>query len=1027
MTKRDIELRLAASTEGAESITDLGRQLQGVGKAAGESAPAIDALSAELDALAVATARRRTDEAAARTDAAATRKALSDQSDALARLRAESNTATRSTAEFEDAERRLRLQIIEGRAAVRDKAGAVAAATAETRAAVAAERQVADQLQRTRAEHLAAGAAARQHAAATTETTTASERLGRQLSALRNIATAALGGSLIGSLAGDVGRTADAYNNLAARIKLVTGEGDAFTQAFEGVQAVAQRTGAALESTGTLFARVAQAGKEIGLSQRDALALTETINQAVALSGSSAQASEAAITQLIQGLQSGVLRGEEFNSVMEQSPRLARALADGVGVTTGELRKLAQQGVLTSETVIKALQGQGQAIRQEAESLPPTVGRAVQSLSNAWTVYVGAVDSATGASSAAAGAIKAIAENLDTLGAVLFSAGKAAAAYAAIRLAQSFIETRAAVVASTVAVAANTAALTANAAAGAATAATVGRIGSLVATLGTVLGGLKLAALVAVLTNLRALGTYLGETAAKLAGYSDATSELEARQKAQEGAARSNSEAMSALAASTALATDKALGLNKESKALAGKFDELVKKGDTASEAVGKLAKELRLGDLKGIGDAGAALDALALRGKITAQEVRDALGAALKGEDLAKFEVQARAAFDGSAQGARRLQAVLDAIATESLTRAGTSVKELQTGFTQASVSAINDLDALRKTLDDLKVTGDTAGRALGASVDKALAAATTEQAVRALIQRLEDMGRTGQLAGDRLSGALDAAKKKIDDLKPGINSLSEALRAFGLQTRAELTATAARLESAYIALSQSAEVSLADQAKAYGAWRDAALRASGGVETGQLQLQRIILENRGAVADLGRGIEEGMTRGRRATDTATASQERLTAAMRAGSQVADNTRQSVGAGQESQGGLTKIESFGDLIRNTPSGGITRTAIVPGQYTPAQQEFINQPQPRQTITKTIDGQTLTLFGYIPQGGSNGKAGTAPFGQAARAAGGYEVRFVLPGGTKTATVGSAGDAESLVRELQEAFRQAGGS
>jgi len=281
--------------------------------------------------------------------------------------------------------------------------------------------------------------------------------------------------------------------------------------------------------------------------------------------------------------------------------------------------------------------------------------------------------------------------------------------------------------------------------------------------------------------------------------------------------------------------------------------------------------------------------------------------------------------------------------------------------------------------------------------------------------------------LAGDRLSGALDAAKKKIDDLKPGINSLSEALRAFGLQTRAELTATAAKLESAYLALSQSAKVSLADQAKAYGAWREAALRASGGVETGQLQLQRVILENRGAVADLGRGIEEGMTRGRRATDTATASQERLTAAMRAGSQVADNTRQSVGAGQDSQGGLPKIESFGDLIRNTPSGGITRTAIVPGQYTPAQQEFINQPQPRQTITKTIDGQTLTLFGYNPQGGVNGKAGTAPFGQATRAAGGYEVRFVLPGGTKTVTVGSAGDAESLVRKLQEAFRQAGGS
>ena len=55
------------------------------------------------------------------------------------------------------------------------------------------------------------------------------------------------------------------------------------------------------------------------------------------------------------------MRGEEFNSVMEQSPRLAKAMADGLGVTTGELRKMAGEGQLTSETVIKALQGQSDA------------------------------------------------------------------------------------------------------------------------------------------------------------------------------------------------------------------------------------------------------------------------------------------------------------------------------------------------------------------------------------------------------------------------------------------------------------------------------------------------------------------------------------------------------------------------------------------------------------------------------------------------------------------------------------------
>ena len=100
----------------------------------------------------------------------------------------------------------------------------------------------------------------------------------------------------------------------------------------------------------------------------EALRLTETVNQAVRLSGASAQASEAALTQLIQGLQGGVLRGDEFNSVMEQAPRLAKALADGLGVTTGALRTMAEAGQLSSETVIRALQGQARAVGPEARA-----------------------------------------------------------------------------------------------------------------------------------------------------------------------------------------------------------------------------------------------------------------------------------------------------------------------------------------------------------------------------------------------------------------------------------------------------------------------------------------------------------------------------------------------------------------------------------------------------------------------------------------------------------------------------------
>ena len=259
--------------------------------------------------------------------------------------------------------------------------------------------------------------------------------LGDQLRTVQNIAATAIGGTFITSLARDVAGVADEYSNLAARIKLVTGEGVAFDAAFQGVQQIAIATNSELEATGTLFARISEAGKELGLSQEAALSLTQTINQAIQLSGGSADSAKASIVQLVQGLQSGVLRGDEFNSVMEQSPRLAQALAAGLGKTTGELRAMAKEGQLTSEVVIGALQGQTDAVAAEFAKLPSTVGRAIQNLSTNWTIYVGEVDKAMGASAAAAGAINAVATNLDEIAGFASRAGAVLAAAMAVQAA----------------------------------------------------------------------------------------------------------------------------------------------------------------------------------------------------------------------------------------------------------------------------------------------------------------------------------------------------------------------------------------------------------------------------------------------------------------------------------------------------------------------------------------------------------------------------------------------------------------
>uniref|UniRef100_UPI002DD6B0C9 tape measure protein n=1 Tax=Pseudorhodoferax sp. TaxID=1993553 RepID=UPI002DD6B0C9 len=646
--------------------------------------------------------------------------------------------------------------------------------------------------------------------------------IGSALRSIQALAGVALGGGLLAGTLGDVARTADAYTNLRSRIQLVTGEGDALQQAFDGIFAVATRTNSAVESTGTLFTRLAEAGKSAGLSTQqavnNALALTETINQSIQVSGVSAASSDAAMQQLIQGLQSGVLRGEEFSSVMEQAPRLAKALADGLGVTTGELRKQAEAGRLTSEVVISALQGQAQVIQQEFSQLAPTVGRAVQNLSTEWTRYVGEVDSATGASRSAAEAINALATNLDTVGALLFAAGKAAAGYKAVQLAATFISNAqaagqaaaakaaetAATTANTTAQAANTAATAENTVAKRAASAEVGALGSAAggaigyaSRLAGVFAALRGFTLAGLLTNLPEIGTWMGELAARTMGAKDRSDELNASWRVGEETARANAAATAALRQQQQQASDAALGLAKESRALVSEFEGVRAKGDSAADALAKLQRLLQLGDLSGIRTAGAALDALAIKGQISADQVRQALAGALKGDDLTRFEAQARAAFDGSEQGARRLAAALDAVAIESMRRAGTSAEELRTGFSAASTSAINDVDQLAASIDRLGLRGNAAANAMAASLGKAVSTAATTQAVDAVIQRYEALGAQGLITGDQLREGLEKARAKVDELTPGITGLREAAKAAGVDFQALQTGVSTGFEA--------------------------------------------------------------------------------------------------------------------------------------------------------------------------------------------------------------------------------------
>ncbi|HJW23756.1 MAG TPA: tape measure protein [Rhodocyclaceae bacterium] len=213
----------------------------------------------------------------------------------------------------------------------------------------------------------------------------------------------------------ELGQAADTWATVNAQLKLATGSALAGTQAYQQVVKTALDAGQALADVSNVYRRFAETANVLGISQAQVAAATQTVAQSIALSGASAEASQAALVQFGQGLASGTLRGEELNSVLEQAPRLAKVLADGLGVPIGRLRELAEQGQLTSDAIVKALLGQSAKVADEFGQLPVTMGRALTNLKTAFTDTVGSFEKSTGVFGGIAKGVDGLAGQMDAL------------------------------------------------------------------------------------------------------------------------------------------------------------------------------------------------------------------------------------------------------------------------------------------------------------------------------------------------------------------------------------------------------------------------------------------------------------------------------------------------------------------------------------------------------------------------------------------------------------------------------------
>lgn len=223
-----------------------------------------------------------------------------------------------------------------------------------------------------------------------------------------------LGGALVGAMSvQQIMQYADAFTVMDSKLKLVTDSAQQLNMTQQQLFALAQSTRTSYEGTVELYSKVARSAEDLNLQQGQMLSLVKTINQSIALSGGSAASANAAITQLAQGLASGILRGDELNSVIEQTPELARALAAGLGVGRGELKALGEAGALTADRVVESLLAMSDSVSRDFGSLNVTLSQGFTQMNNSSIQFSGQLDRASGASQFFGGVISDVSNILD--------------------------------------------------------------------------------------------------------------------------------------------------------------------------------------------------------------------------------------------------------------------------------------------------------------------------------------------------------------------------------------------------------------------------------------------------------------------------------------------------------------------------------------------------------------------------------------------------------------------------------------
>lgn len=207
----------------------------------------------------------------------------------------------------------------------------------------------------------------------------------------------------------------DAATQLGNRLRVVTDSATQLARVQGRLFEISRETRSSVEANVELFSRLSIATRELGRSEGELLQFTESLNQAIKLSGASAQEANAGLIQLSQGLASGTLRGDELRSVLEQLPVVADVIARRLNVTRGELRRLGQDGKITAEIILDAFKDASDDLDNNFGSTVPTISEQATVLRNSIIELTGSLEELTGVGAGLAAVLAGLGKGVSQL------------------------------------------------------------------------------------------------------------------------------------------------------------------------------------------------------------------------------------------------------------------------------------------------------------------------------------------------------------------------------------------------------------------------------------------------------------------------------------------------------------------------------------------------------------------------------------------------------------------------------------